>query len=184
MPIKAFSRAKLRLGSTLSPEEREQLARKMASAVVEAAAPLAVTVATDDQEVADWARLRGADVAWTPGLGLNGAVQAGMVHLAGNGFDRATVAHGDLPLASGLEWLGSFPGITLVPDRREDGTNVISLPCSGEFRFSYGVGSFQRHYQEALRLGLEVRVLRPPELTLDIDIPDDLVTLAAMKRPS
>src|SRR5439155_17828924 len=34
----------------------------------------------------------------------------------------------DLPLATDLTWLPRFPGVTLVPDRRDDGTNVLCVP--------------------------------------------------------
>ena len=73
-----------------------------------------------------------------------------------------TVAHGDLPRASGLGALLPFDGVTLVPDRRDDGTNVLRLPAGCDFRFAYGPGSFRAHRAEATRLGLPVRVLREP----------------------
>jgi len=86
-----------------------------------------------------------------------------------------TVAHGDLPRAHGLGALSGFDGITLVPDRRDDGTNVLRLPAAAaDFRFSYGVGSFQAHRTEALRVGLAVRVLRHPNLAYDVDWPADV----------
>ncbi|MGC8472170.1 MAG: hypothetical protein ACP5PM_07755, partial [Acidimicrobiales bacterium] len=75
-----------------------------------------------------------------------------------------------------LAGLVGFGGITLVPDRRDDGTNVIELPTDAGFRFSYGPGSFSRHRAESLRLGLDVRVLREPSLSYDVDWPSDLPT--------
>jgi 2-phospho-L-lactate guanylyltransferase (CobY/MobA/RfbA family) len=62
----------------------------------------------------------------------------------------------------------------LVPDRRRDGTNVLSIPRGAGFVFRYGVGSFERHRAEAARLGLTVVVLEPTDLTWDVDEPDDL----------
>jgi 2-phospho-L-lactate guanylyltransferase len=90
------------------------------------------------------------------------------------GAATVTVAHGDLPLASGLGRLGRFDGVTLVPDRREDGTNVIRIPVRTGFRFSYGPGSFDRHLDECARLGLATRVLRIPDLAFDVDWPADV----------
>ena len=92
-----------------------------------------------------WAVSVGAEVVWRPGTGLNGAVRSGVDHLREAGFDRVIVAHGDLPRAGSLAPLGDWPGITLVPDRRNDGTNVIALPSGCPFAFSYGQGSFARH---------------------------------------
>lgn len=174
VPVKGFADAKRRLGSALSDDDRRALVQRMAEQVVAAAAPLPVAVVCDDTEVADWARHQGALVVWEPGRGLNGAVQDGVERLCAMGVESVVVAHGDLPRAAGLATLGAFDGITLIPDRQGDGTNVIVLPADSEFHFSYGPGSFERHRAECERLGLPVRVLRPPELALDVDWPADL----------
>lgn len=177
VPVKRFAAAKLRLAPALAPSERATLARAMASHVVAAAAPLAVWVVCDDPSVADWARAEGAGVLWRPGHGLNGAVTDGVRSLASAGFRRVVVAHGDLPLAGDLVSVARFPGVTLVPDRRDDGTNVAAVPAAAGFRFAYGAGSFRRHAAEARRLGLGLRVVRAPELGWDVDVPDDLAAI-------
>ena len=151
----------------------------MAARVLDAAAPLPVAVVCDDNDVADWARERGALVVWEPGRGLNGAVEAGVDHLRLAGVTQITVSHADLPMASGLAEVGTAPGITLVPDRYRNGTNVIALPVDAGFRFSYGPGSFARHHAEAERLGLPFRVLDLPDLAWDIDEPADVVPVTA-----
>lgn len=174
VPIKAFARAKLRLAPALTGPERVALARFMAAQVLAAARSLPVAVACDDTEVAIWARRHGALVVWAPGQGLNGAVRAGVEALARLGVERVTVAHADLPLACDLTWLGDFAGVTLVPDRQLVGTNVACVPAHGGFAFSYGPGSFPRHREEAIRLGLGLRVVHEPTLTWDVDLPADL----------
>ncbi|HEX3947470.1 MAG TPA: NTP transferase domain-containing protein, partial [Acidimicrobiales bacterium] len=141
VPVKAFGDAKRRLGAALSDTDRQALVRRMAERVVAAGSPLPVAVVCDDTEVADWARQQGALVVWEPGRGLNGAVQEGVERLAGMGVESVVVAHGDLPRAAGLGDLGHFDGVTLIPDRHGDGTNVIVLPARCGFRFSYGPGS-------------------------------------------
>ena len=174
VPVKAFSDAKRRLGAALSDEARRELAQRMAARVLAAGRPLSVAVVCDDPEVAQWARAHEALVIWEPGRGLNGAVEAGVERLASMGVRQVVVAHGDLPHASGLAELGPFEGVTLVPDRHGDGTNVIELPSRSGFRFSYGPGSFARHRTEAERLGLGTRVLWLPSLSYDVDVPGDL----------
>lgn len=148
----------------------------MAERVLAAAAPLPVVVACDDETVADWATARGATIEWTPGVGLNGAVQQGFASLAGQDFDVVVIAHADLPHATALGRLAQHPDVvTIVPDRHDDGTNVLAVPTSArDFTFAYGVGSFPRHVAEAARVGLAVRVERLPELQWDVDTPDDL----------
>lgn len=179
VPVKRFADAKRRLDGVLSGAARAALARTMAERVVQAASPLPVAVVCDDAEVAAWARSQGALVVWEPGRGLNGAVEEGVARLAGMGVRRVVVAHGDLPLAAGLADLGVSAGVTLVPDRRGDGTNVIELPADCGFHFSYGPGSFERHRAECERLGLHYRVMAVPCLSYDVDVPGDLPPSAA-----
>jgi len=176
VPVKAFADAKARLAPALRAPEREALARSMAERVVAAAAPLPVRVACDDPGVAAWAEALGATVEWTPGLGLNGAVQQGFTSLVAEGFHVIVVAHADLPHAVGLDRLADDRDtVTVVPDRRDDGTNVLAVPARGAgFTFAYGVGSCARHIAEATRLGFPVRIERLPELQWDVDTPDDL----------
>jgi 2-phospho-L-lactate/phosphoenolpyruvate guanylyltransferase len=174
IPVKSFAEAKVRLAPALDTASRAALARQMAGVVIAAASPLPVAVVCDDLEVAEWARSKGAEVYWRPERGLNAAVADGVERYAERGFDQVIVAHADLPLAEHLGWVAEFDGVTLVPDRRDDGTNVICLPARSGFRFQYGAGSFRKHLAEAERLGLPVRVTRERRLGWDIDHPADL----------
>lgn len=174
VPVKAFSAGKLRLAPSLDPATRSSLARAMATTVVRAAAPLPVVVVCDADEVRTWAHGIGAEALWTPGVGLNGAVEAGVAHLGARGAERAIVTHADLPLAQTLAWVGDGDGVTLVPDRHGHGTNVICVPTGVGFEFSYGVGSCTRHHERAQRLGLAARLVPDVRLGWDVDVPADL----------
>ncbi len=176
VPVKAFARAKLRLAPMLEPATRAELARAMATRVLRAAGPLPAFVVCDDDEVRAWAERQGAEAVWTPGLGLNGAVEAGIDHLARRNVDLAIVAHADLPLAVDLAWLADAGTgyATLVPDRHRDGTNVACVPTGAGFRFAYGAASFATHRAEAARLGLLARLVPDDRLGWDVDVPGDL----------
>jgi 2-phospho-L-lactate guanylyltransferase len=174
LPVKSFRQAKLRLAAALDDQHRAVLARAMATNVAAAAGHLPVHVVCDDEEVATWAAGVGASVIWRPGRGLNAAVTDGVEHLAALGFDKVIVAHADLPHALDLSWVADFDGITLVPDRRDDGTNVACVPSRAGFAFAYGPGSFERHQLEAARLQIPVRIEREQRLGWDVDVPDDL----------
>lgn len=177
VPVKSFRDAKVRLAPALSPERRALLAREMADRVVQSAGELPVAVVCDDREVAAWARTAGALVIWEPGRGLNGAVHEGVRRLGESGVDLVIVAAGDLPLARDLSWIGNFPGITIVPDRHGNGSNVIAVPPSAGFSFAYGPGSFSRHVGEAKRTGVPYRVVHDSPLAWDVDEPDDLTVV-------
>ncbi len=124
IPVKRFSAAKRRLAGLLDAGARAELARWLAGRVVDAARPSPVFVACDDDGVATWADAAGAEVLWSPGLGLNGAVDAGRATIAGKGFDHLVIVHSDIPLAHDLGTVARAGTVTLVPDRRRAGTNV------------------------------------------------------------
>jgi len=177
VPVKAFSAAKMRLGAVLDGADRASLAASMAAHVLAAAAPLPVCVACDDHDVAAFAQARGAIVAWTPGRGLNGAVEAGIATLRELGAGYVTVVHADLPTATGIGSLEHFDGVTIAPDRRCIGTNLLRVPTSVPFRMQFGRTSMSRHLAECERLGLDAQVLDREDLAFDIDEPEDLVLL-------
>jgi 2-phospho-L-lactate/phosphoenolpyruvate guanylyltransferase len=180
IPVKRFGLAKRRLAGLLDDTQRVELAQWLAGRVVAAAGALPVFVACEDEAVASWADTVGAEVLWTPGLGLNGAVESSRTTISGKGFDHLVIAHSDLPLAGDLSELAMAQTICLVPDRTGGGTNVLSLPTEAGIAVSYGPGSFGAHLAQALTLagqqhaGLRLEVRRDPRLSLDIDTPDDL----------
>jgi len=172
--VKGFKSAKLRLAPVLDAAARASLARQLAERVLACLGQMWTVVVCDDEEVAEWATGHGARVAWTPGLGLSGAVTAGVSVAAAEGFELAVVTHADLPYAVGLDRLGEPGCVTLAPDVRRDGTNVAVVPSEAGFVFSYGKGSFERHRAEAARLGLPCRIVHDRRLAIDVDLPEDL----------
>jgi 2-phospho-L-lactate guanylyltransferase len=176
VPLRSFTDAKARLAPVLGPDERAALARRMADRVIDAAHPLDVVVVTSAPEVRAWAAARSLEVVDDPGT-LDSAADAGRELLRQRDYTRAVIAHGDLPRARSLLPLADDPAageVALVPCHRGDGTNVLSVPTETDFVFSYGPGSFRRHLAEAERLGLAVRVVRAPDLMIDVDTPEDL----------
>jgi len=182
LPVKGFSDAKARLEPVLSAENRASLAAFTAAGVLEAAEGVDTFVVCDNDEVAQWARERGAMVVRQHSAGLNGAVA--------NGVDTATykrewvlIAHSDLPFPEALLSVIDLDlvttTVTIVPDRHLDGTNVLVVPARCGFTFRYGPGSFSAHQAEAERIGLPVRVIQHEQLGLDIDTPEDLAQLPA-----
>lgn len=175
VPVKAFADAKVRLSPVLSPSHREALARWTAERVLAAAGELPVFIACDSESVADWATAHAATVLWHPGVGLNAAVNNSVDELRQQGVDHVVVAHGDLTRAANLAAVVTPGTLTLVPDARDDGTNVAALPTAFSFEFEYGAGSFHRHLARAITSGLPVGIRRDSLLALDIDTPSDLM---------
>lgn len=174
VPLRSLTTGKLRLGSALDDRRRRSLIAEMAETVLRAAHELPVLVVHDDPDVAAWAARLGAEAARPDQPGLNAAVTFGVGHLARHGYDRVIVAHADLPAARDLRPVADFDGVTLVPDRLGDGTNVLCVPTGIDFTFAYGPGSFEAHCTIADRIGVPLRIVEDPELALDVDHPDDL----------
>lgn len=184
VPIKSFAQAKTRLADSLSPDARRTLAQRCAEAVLRAATPLPVYVVCNDDEVAAWARSRGASVVVPAVPGLNEAALAGRDATRVAGYQRLMVVHSDLPLAKDLASLGAVSAdVVMVPDRHGDGTNVLLLPCGSDFAFHYGPGSCAAHLSHAARLGLSAEVVHRDDLALDLDTPDDLAA-AGLVEPT
>lgn len=126
-----------------------------------------------------WSGLQSRDLLClsVPGC-LDLAAQTALGWVTGQGFRRTIVVHGDLPLITSLEAVVSVPGevqMVIVGGHRDGGTPVLSVPCGGDFRFSYGVGSFDRRLRETSRLGPRSRVVEGRRLATVIDLPQDLV---------
>lgn len=184
VPVKGFRQAKTRLRAALTADERAVLARTMADCVLRASAALPTIVMTADVVVARWARRRGCGIMADRSCTLSGSVNAAVTALGGRGLSRVVVLHADLPLATDVTWLADADGVTLVPDRRDDGTNAASVPTGVGFQFSYGPGSRARHEREAYRLGMPLSVVRDPSLGWDVDHPQDLRWPTAAMSPN
>ncbi len=172
IPLKDFEIAKgrLRIAGIADVGTR---ARELARAVIAASQPRHVAVVTEALDVADFASQNGAESFLSSARDLNEAAQLAYRALQ-HRFDHVLIAHGDLANPSGLGLFSPEPGVTIVTDHHELGTNVLALPTGLDFHFFYGAYSKVRHEREARRLGIEYRVVVNSPWSLDIDEPEDL----------
>ncbi len=177
VPVKSFAFAKGRLATTLTNEQRSELARECATTVLRAGMPWPTYVICDNDDVAKWGNDNGAIVVRCLEPGIDAAVRAGRTRANLDGADHVVVAHSDLPLAHRFDHLVLEDTITFVPDRRLDGTNVIAMPTNSPFITTYGPDSFARHTQQANDLGVTYQVVHDDDLALDLDTADDLTEL-------
>jgi 2-phospho-L-lactate guanylyltransferase len=164
VPIRSFE-GMTRLTSVLDPQQRSVLARRLASGVLEAVsgAGLHTIVITSSDDVARWAHRNTATVHEDPQMGLSEAISACVLSIRSAPW---LVIHADLPLVTPQAITAvaeaSRSASVLAPSY-DGGTTVIA--GQGPFPFSYGVGSFQRHYASAPG----ARIIVSPELSIDID---------------
>src|SRR5881296_4421007 len=186
VPIKDLSDAKQRLASVLTLAERDQLARAMLRDVLRALAAAEldrVWVVTREPAVAAIARGLGAEpVIEAENRGHTAAVALAQAEASSRGARVFLTVPGDVPrvTAGELKQLAAaaIPGKPVfVPSRSGHGTNGVALAPPDTMTLRFGEPSFKNHLAAARRLGLTPRVLDLPGLALDIDAPDDLVTL-------
>src|SRR3954454_14912399 len=185
VPLRSFMLGKARLATALSATAREALARSMAECVVNAAGARPVVVTSSAPDAVAWARNLDLAIVDDPGS-LNGAASAGRAWAIERGLARYASVHGDLPLANSLDNVvgdGDGAVAVIVPDHRDDGTPVLSLPSAFPFTFAYGPGSAARHVAEAAQRSLAVRIVRDSALGFDVDIEADLAALEALRHP-
>lgn len=181
VPLRSFAGPKTRLAEVLSDGERSDLATTLATGVLDALHGWPVAVVTDDPAVVAWTAGRDVTIVRPGRPGLNPAVAAGADDAARQGASQVAVVHADLAFPHELDRVlraASTPdrrgGVTAVPDRHGDGTNVLVVPTGTHFDFAYGPGSFARHRAEAGRLGLPFVADPVESLGWDVDTPDDL----------
>lgn len=172
VPIKRFYVAKRRLAPLLSSETRSRLGQDLALRTMSAIASAGgeVVALAADREVATWAEDRGWEAMVDRAGGLDQAAAAAAARADAEG--RAwLVIHADLPLltppdvSAALEVLEAA-GSPIAPSD-DGGTSLVG--GRGEFRFSYGPGSFHRHLARLTR----PRVIVRRGLALDLDGPSD-----------
>ena len=166
LPVKSFNNAKARLSSVLNAKERAALSRSLAEGVISACAGVPVWVICEDEEVERWASNLGTQVIRNVGTGLN----------------EVLISHADLIFPGDLPSLFERDGIILVPDRHNDGTNIIGLPTEIDFSFRYVPGSLKRQKREAKRFDLPLSIIKDTKFGFDIDNPDDLEESKLLKE--
>ena len=188
IPVNRLERAKGRLASLLSAEERLTLALITLETVLRAAGPSSV-VLTADRRVAEAAAGKARILDEAPDLqGLNAQLEAALATLVADGTakDGVLILHADLPLATNeaIENVVAMarPNSITVVESRDGGTNAMLLEPPGEFPLAYGPASFALHTAAARQAGMHVSANPNRELSLDLDTPDDIVELLRPPR--
>ena len=196
VPVKAFTGAKQRTASVLTPVQREKLAATMLEDVLDALAGATrlagILVNTIDPVVASLATRYGARVITDGALdGHTGAVNGLARVLAAEGKDALLTVPGDIPRVTSAEidaLISSClmpPSFTIVPAHDELGSNAVlcAPPFSVPLRF--GDDSYFPHLIAAREQGIEPTIIRLTGIGLDIDHPADLrAFIAARPRKS
>jgi 2-phospho-L-lactate guanylyltransferase len=192
LPVKRFSQAKQRLGTSVADQLRLALAAAMVGDVMDAlghtpAITLTVVV-TSEERVARAARALGALVlADEQERGQSAAASLGIERALAEGAERVLCVPGDCPalapadlqrlLTEDEQHALGRARVAIVPDRHGTGTNGLLIAPPGVLSPSFGPGSCERHRELARAAGAQCRIARVPSLLLDIDTGADLEVL-------
>ncbi|HEX6386378.1 MAG TPA: 2-phospho-L-lactate guanylyltransferase [Anaerolineae bacterium] len=205
IPVKAGRESKSRLAHELTAGQRAELVAGLLdnTLTVLNQAPMVrqTVVISRDMAMLEIAHHQGAIGLFEEGVpGLNMAVTQAVAAVTAAGASAALVLPADLPFiqvedvammtqpflaANGHAGCGRLPlTMAICADDKGEGTNALLFPLPTNFVFQYGVGSFQRHLQEAKRLGMTSHIIRAPGLRFDLDTEEDWrIYRSAIKLP-
>ena len=186
VPIKTFDRAKQRLSNVLTEEERRGLMLAMARDVItslsrckELTGILIVSRAREaDSLAAAFATERFSE---SPDASLAEALTQATHHLVANFNAKGIlVVPADVPGIEAEEidlLIRSNPGVTIMPDSENIGTNgLISSPPLA-IPYIFDGKSFKPHVDSAYSNNLSPKIVPASRFALDIDIPEDLLSV-------
>jgi 2-phospho-L-lactate guanylyltransferase len=193
VPVKPFSRAKSRLASVLSPQERARLSREFFEHVLQTLARVpAITqtmvVSRDSSALALARTYKAYTVTESGAPDLNRALHRATEVALKLGARAVLILSSDLPLLADkevqqlVEADGAAPSVVVGPDRRKLGTNALCVRPPGIIEYGFGENSYDTHRARAAQAGARVRVCYLPGIALDIDVPDDLSAYQEISR--
>jgi len=181
--MKPIAESKTRLKPAISDERRAILSLGMLLRVIGSAVATPqlkdVVVYGGNDAVRTVCEQAGAGWRPDPGAGLNGCLTAAFSEARDEGIDYGLFLPADLPIASSGDLsaflsAGATTALALAPDLANDGTNTLLLNLSTDFPTLLGEASFNRHVDQAARLGIDYVVHTSDGLGLDIDTESDL----------
>jgi 2-phospho-L-lactate guanylyltransferase len=139
-----------------------------------------VIVVSRDLTILELARQRNAITLMESDSGLNPAITQAAQWAMQHDARSVIVVPVDLPLIVSADLDALIDRaveercIVIVPDRHENGTNILLVRPPDAIHFAYGASSFNVHRAQASEHGLIVHEYRSPTAAFDIDVPEDL----------
>lgn len=185
VPVKALDQAKSRLATVLTPAERKRLASMLLERTVRLLRSVreiqGVLVISQDAEVLALARGWGAQSIPESGIPeLNNALRRATQTLTARNADAVLVVPEDIPLLTDddvrqvLRLAGEATSVVIVPDRCEEGTNLLLMRPPGVIPYRFGDHSFAEHQRLAREANATLSIYRSERAALDLDTPDNL----------
>jgi 2-phospho-L-lactate guanylyltransferase len=188
IPVKSLSHAKSRLAPELTALERGALTLAMLEDVLDAALAVAgwdTWVVSPDEVILEIAVRRGARAIPEVKPPLLAAIRQVEQLAREQEVDALAILPGDVVLvtaavlAAALRTLGP---VVLARSNDDAGTSFLLRRPPRAIPARFGPESFRRHLELATARGLPAAVVDRPELSFDLDVPGDILTLLRTGR--
>ena len=143
-----------------------------------------ILVVSRESAALEWVKANGGEALLEDGEeSLNAALRQGLAWIAAQDPGSVLILPTDLPLLTENDvvmlcaHLPKDPGMLIVPDRTQTGTNTLFLTEPNLLSPQFGPGSFQAHCLQAEQLHLHQTVYLNPHIQQDIDTPEDLALI-------
>jgi 2-phospho-L-lactate/phosphoenolpyruvate guanylyltransferase len=186
IPVKPLYRAKSRLAEVLSPELRYQFAETMFRHILTVLQKVpqitgTLVISRDTKALAIARDLGAKTIQESNPSDLNPALERATEVARVWGAKAVLILPADLPFITtqDVEIMADLGTnsltVVIAPDRADDGTNAMLVRPAGLMPYNYGEKSYERHVIAAKLAGADVKVYESETLSLDIDIPADLL---------
>lgn len=185
VPIKPLNRSKSRLSSVLDIKQRESLSRQMLQRTLDTLTEVVgiggIMVVSRDAGALSLARGYGVQTLQETGAPeLNASLTRATQVVGTFNASGVLVLASDIPLfqpddiEAMVALAAETPAVVIAADRRREGTNALLVKPPGVIPYRFGIGSLNKHSDEADAIGAALHIYESPTLGLDVDIPDDL----------
>jgi 2-phospho-L-lactate/phosphoenolpyruvate guanylyltransferase len=188
VPVKSLSRAKTRLSPALTGLERGALTLAMLEDVLDVALSVPgweTWVVSPDEVALEIAARRGARAVSEDKPPLANAIRQVEALAKTEDASALAILPADVPLVTVdtlHEALRTLGAVVLARSADGAGTSLLLRRPPRAIPARFGPDSFQRHLQLAAERDLPVAIVERPELSFDVDRPDDILTLLADGR--
>ncbi len=193
LPLKDPTLAKQRLAGQLSSDERQRLAWAMLADVAEALRrarkPDQVVVVSSCPPILSFAEQNDWQVIpESHQISESHSVDRSCRLLRQSGVRTVLRIPGDIPLIQGqdldriLSCEMTPPYAVLVPSRDGTGTNALLRNPPDAFPSHFGRNSLALHQQAATSRGVELKILRNPRISFDLDELTDVLSFRKMNE--
>ena len=179
------------LAPALAPEQRFELAQAMFRHVLSVATIVqqvtgVLVISRDTKALAIAREFSAKTLQEGTSSNLNPALLRATMVVKSWRADAVLILPADLPFINAEDIRGLIQlsdedrSLVIATDRGKDGTNGLLVRPPGAIEYEYGAGSFARHIRLAEAAGMRVSVYESERMSLDIDIPADLLDYQAI----